>query len=308
MSSFPKPPLPLELSATEEAPVLELLDRAQSAIPTSRLVEIGDTYDVATVLGDTHGDWPTLQSQAQPHLISRGGAHELFILLGDYVDRGPPGLRLPSLTNALYLLSLLTAYPDRVVALRGNHEARRHVALPSSDIEGEALRCWGNTSVSERLEDLFERMPLAAITESGAYLAHAGFPMSEKWRESLTDPTEQTWLEVLWNDVKDSPTCGQRGIDQVPIDAENLRAFLARAGADVFLRGHDPWVAGRRLYGNRLLTVHSSRVFERYGLFVATIPLQKRIGDLSNVKLEQIRPAPLTEAKWGRRSAASPSP
>ena len=46
------------------------------------------------------------------------GQVQSLLFLGDYVDRGPD-----SLLNFVLILALSLAWPERVIVLRGNHEA-----------------------------------------------------------------------------------------------------------------------------------------------------------------------------------------
>jgi len=248
----------------------------------------------ALVVGDSHGDWPTVEMLVE-RFFSGPEARSRWIALGDYVDRTPKGLPQGSLRNALYLLSLRAAFPESVVLLRGNHETQRRIPAGMHFVHDEAVELWGTPAVGERVQDLFDRLPLAAVTESGAYLAHAGFPLGPggDWKTELASSSERVLFEVVWNDVEMSPSCGHRGVDQEPIRRENLERFLSRAGCTVFVRGHDPDMAGQILFGRRLLTVHGARVFARAGLTVASVPLGEPVRELSETMLRSLSFPPL---------------
>jgi hypothetical protein len=272
---------PLDVRSIDESEALDSLDTIGELLPSEKLAEVPLVKEGrALVVGDTHGDWPTLQALVEKYLL---GANRVdrFIILGDYVDRVPSDLLFASVTNALYVLSLRALFPERVLIFRGNHEAYQHVPYQGHDIIDDSFRCWGTRAVGEKIEDLFDRLPIAGITENGAYLAHAGFPIVESWRDAILHPTYKTWLQVLWNDVDVSPTCGGRGIDQEPIGSANLSEFLASSGTSVFLRGHDPHVVGELLYDKKLLTVHTTRGRADLGVMAAIIPLGERMSDLS---------------------------
>lgn len=289
---------PREISSWDASSALERLDRWAGQLPARALEELpGASGTEATVLGDTHGDWPTVEWLAAQFLEGPQSTAR-WIALGDYVDRTPRSLPQGSLRNALYLLSLRAAYPDRVTLLRGNHETQRQIPAGMTSVVDEARELWGDAPVAERVQDLFDRLPLAARTESGAFLAHAGFPMARSgdWRAELDDASEQVLLEVVWNDVEDSPACGQRGIDQEPIRSSNLETFLARSDCRVFLRGHDPDIAGQFRFDHRLLTLHSTRVFERAGLTLARLPLDGVVARLSESQLLRL-PFPTLPAR-----------
>lgn len=295
------PVVPHDLASVDEETVLLLVERLSDTTTKTPegLLELPAGEGEAVVLGDIHADWPTLEQVAREHLEGATPVRR-FILLGDYVDRAPEHLPFASLVNALLVLSLMAAYPDRVIALKGNHEAYRETPSLSCDLLRESDDAWGSPTVGERVLDLLEALPLAVTTESGAYLAHAGFPLKKDWKAALRNPTETTILQVCWNDVELSPTCGARGIDQTPINEQNLGEFLARSGTSVFLRGHDPAVVGKSLYHDRLLTLHTTRVYEERGLYLAYLPLSGRVRDLSGVRLRKIEPAPLPPARPSR--------
>jgi hypothetical protein len=286
---------PREVTAWSEGYALEQLDRWEGRIPARSLAEIPSVPGgEALVVGDSHGDWPTVEMLIG-RFLSGAGARARWIALGDYVDRTPNGLPQGSLRNALYLLSLRAARPDAVVLLRGNHETQRQIPAGMHFVRDEAEALWGSPVVAERIQDLFDRLPLAAVTESGAYLAHAGFPLGpgDDWRAELASASERVLFEVVWNDVEMSPACGHRGVDQEPIGQENLERFLSRAGCSVFLRGHDPDMAGQLLFGGRVLTVHGARVFPRAGLTVASLPLGEPARELSESSVHRLSFPPL---------------
>lgn len=291
----PTPIDPVEVSTWAEAEALEQLDLWESVIPARTFEEIPEQRDAeAVVLGDTHGDWPTTRLLVDRYLHGPR-ARARWIALGDYVDRTPRGLPQGSLRNALYVLSLRAALPERVTLLRGNHETQRQMPAGMHALQDESRELWGSTTVAERTQDLFDRLPLAARTQSGLYLAHAGFPMGGDGplADSFREISERLLSEVVWNDVEGSPACGHRGIDQEPIRAGNLASFLARSDSDALLRGHDPDIAGTLLFEGRLLTVHGSRVFSAAGLTTATVPLGGRVRRLTPSMLERLEFPPL---------------
>lgn len=286
---------PVEISSWDEAGALEFLDRWEGRIPARTLVDIPEIPEgEALVLGDSHGDWPTVQMLVG-RFLDGPEARDRWIALGDYVDRTPDRLPQGSVRNALYVLSLRATFPDRVVLLRGNHETQRQIPGDMHSLRDEAKELWGSPEVAERIQDLFDRLPLAAVTESGVYLAHAGYPMDPQrnWRTELASSTERVLFEAVWNDVEMSPAYGHRGIDQEPIRQANLESFLSRAGCSVFLRGHDPDMAGKILFGGRVLTVHGARVFEGAGLTVASVPLGGPIRRLTNSMVQALPFPPL---------------
>lgn len=287
---------PSSVTLWDASRVHELLDRFFSTVPAERTHEVPWARGRrALVLGDTHTDWPTSLSLARQALGSEDMGY--LFATGDYVDRAPPELPFGSVVNALFLLSLRTKEPERVVLLRGNHETQRDIPILLNEVVDEATSLWGpGEGVGGRVLDAFDRLPLAASTESGAYLAHAGFPRdrgSAGWKGRIAGGGIDMLEEVVWNDLQVSAYVGGRGLEIPPISEEETLAFLREAGFEVFLRGHDPTEAGRARYQNRVLTLHTSRVYEWAGLHVAELPLDRRVRDLRDVVHRTLRPPPL---------------
>ncbi len=287
---------PLSIPALAETDVLEALDWMVPALPGRPLMDVPDTPGArAWVLGDTHGDWPTAKALLEQRVLRRG-SRDRALLLGDYVDRTPAGLPQGSLVNALFLLSLNAALPERVHLLRGNHETQRQIPGVLREAHLEAQELFGaGTPVGERLEDAFGKLPLAARLESGYYLSHAGFPRGSegRWRERFQREDEELLFQVVWNDVEGSPVAGKRGIPLSPFTEPETEAFLKAAGARLFLRGHDPYLAGQYRFHGRVLTLHTTRVFAWAGLWVASVPLGSKDAERTPLELLQTEPAPL---------------
>ena len=287
---------PVRWSQPSEHQALEELDRIVSALPGKPFLEVPERSGAhAWLFGDTHGDWPTAQRVLEAALRS-GEGRDRAIFLGDYVDRTPPELPHGSVLNALSLLSAAATLPDRVVLLRGNHETQRQIPGILREAAVEARSLWGErTPMAERLEDAFGRLPLAALLSSGVYLAHAGFPRTRS-AASLPEEFARTddglLFEVVWNDVLGSPVAGSRGIPCPPFTEEEVGAFLRSIEAEIFVRAHDPYLAGQWSLGGKVLTLHTTRVFLWAGLWRACVPLSGRVGP-GQVRLEPVEPAPL---------------
>lgn len=279
-----------EPHSTTADKVHELLDSLGGKLPGKNLVSVPSrSKGTALVLGDIHGDLPLLRRMLMEH-FERAGGVDLVVTLGDYVDRTPEGAPFGSLMCALYVLALAARNPGRFIALRGNHETQRHVPAQPSELDEEVEQLLGDRTLATRIWDRIEELPLAATTENGVYLAHAGFPMDADWKGALAHPVERTYLEVVWNDVDASPICGQRGIDQVPISEETLSAFLDNSESGIVVRGHDPYVAGLPLYHDRLMTVHTTRSVVRTGIFALKLPLDGRLRSLERTQLLRVPP------------------
>ncbi len=277
----------LEMSA-EEAD--RLLDRLEAEVPVAPgLLDLpAPPTGSLIVFGDTHGDWPSTVA-ATAGFLADPQAHCL-LGLGDYVDRPPEDCPHGSVANALYLLALRAAYPDRVFLLQGNHETVRRVPVVPHELPEEVDDLWGpDPERYYRLVALLERGSFAARTESGVYLAHAGFPQrsQEATARSLFEtPTEGTILDVVWRDA-DASRWDRRL--SPPFGAASLEPFLRSIDSRFFLRGHDPDLTGRWLYGDRCLTLHTTRVFESYGgVLRAVVPLEGTVRSAGEIRIEHL--------------------
>ncbi len=268
----------------------QLLDRLESEVPVfPPLIDLlPESSGEAIVFGDTHGDWRSTLRVADRFLAAP--RENVLLGLGDYVDRAPDDAREGSVANALYLLQLAATYPHRVFLLQGNHETARRIGVLPHDLPEEIDLLWGpEADRYSRLMSLIERGPLAALLRGAAYFAHAGFPRSASagdWRSRFEHVDEGLLIELVWAECGASRT--RRGVAR-PFDETELERFLAATGAHVFLRGHDPDLAGRSVYGNRCLTLHTSRVYERFGgVLAARLPLDSPVRSTTDIRVEHL--------------------
>ena len=283
-------PTPEEILRLDEPGADTLLDRLERTVPVHPpFVRIPTTsLREAIVFGDTHGDWRSVLEIERRFLA--GGVRRLLVGLGDYVDRSPPDCGEGSVASALHLLSLAAQAPDRVFLIQGNHETTRRIPTLPHDLPEEVDSLWGPEATRcTRIEALLERGPLAAVLPEGVYLAHAGFPLvgsKEEWDRAF-DALDDTQLAALvWAECDASryrrgaaPTWGGR----------DLERLLRATGVRVFLRGHDPDLTGRPLYDGRCLTLHTTRIYERFGgVLVARFPLGRPIESIRDMLLEHL--------------------
>jgi serine/threonine protein phosphatase 1 len=69
-------------------------------------------------IGDIHGSLRLLQALIARCRHHAGDQQAIFVFLGDYVDRGPDSAGV-----VRAIMKLQAELPDRVIALKGNHEA-----------------------------------------------------------------------------------------------------------------------------------------------------------------------------------------
>ncbi len=299
MEAFPESPASLVgLSLKETDRLLALLEATVPRRPA--WVELPDRPgSSALVFGDSHGDWRSTGELVAKFVAAGSGAY--LVGLGDYIDRSPPDCGPGSVVNALWLLSAEARWPDRVVLLQGNHELARRLGAQPHTFPAEAEALWHDGGARYgRLMALFERGPVAVSTRSGAYLAHAGFPrgaLPRPWTRAFDDLSDDRLLEITWAECGASEV--RRGAAE-PWGERDLDTFLVASGLSVVLRGHDPDITGQPVYHDRSLTLHTCRLYERYGgVIAAWAPLGARIRSVADLRVEHLS----TE---GRRSTADP--
>jgi hypothetical protein len=266
-----------------------LLDELERDVPVRPpLVEVPpDVAREAIVFGDTHGDWRS--TEAVVDLFSEGDERRVLIGLGDYVDRSTDDCAEGSVANAMYLLSLAGRFPDRVFLLQGNHETSRTVPPLPHTLPEEIDALWGPSSERyDRLVGLLERGPIAATTTNGLYLAHAGFPrhLDPDWRATFGHLNVDALCEIVWAECDaarsrrgGAPVWGARDLDQ----------FLSASGLGLMLRGHDPDLCGRPLYGGRCMTLHTTRIYEVYGgVIAAMVPLDRPVRSVAEMRVRHL--------------------
>lgn len=101
-----------------------------------------------------------------------------FLFLGDYVDRG-----LNCLECVAYLFSLKLLHPTKVYMLRGNHETRDVNSWVDHYREKSFLyQCQNRFEEElgeilwEEVNQVFDRLPLAAIIDHELFCIHGGIP------------------------------------------------------------------------------------------------------------------------------------
>lgn len=215
-----------------------------------------------------------------------------FLFLGDYVDRG---------TNCLeciaYLLSQKLLLPDKAFLLRGNHETRDVNGWEEHYGERSFLyQCRSRFGddvgyrVWEMCNQVFDRMPLAAVIDQDIFCVHGGIPrpVSDKGRiydilhvprvaginppyEHEQDAYQQVASDCIWSDPA-SAEQEMRGVSPVTGFGESLRGggavcfgnkavtdFLSQQGYSYIMRAHEAHAEGVAISKEaRVFTVFST--------------------------------------------------
>jgi hypothetical protein len=273
----------------------EVLDEVSDAFhrrPGPLLVEIPSDLPVQ-VIGDSHGDWPAVSAALA--FARRGASPERFVGLGDYIHRAtrtepdPTALPSGSVWNAAFLLAWTSHDPDRVVLLRGNHEATRQLPVPGPTLLRELRRAYPRDEALPlwtRFMDLFERLPLAGRTANGVFLAHGGIPPEGHYDPAGWTATDLHLLEgLLWSDPEVEYEDRAVGFAYGP---DELGEFLRSVHCRMMIKGHAPSHSGRAIWGGSVLTVHTSDLFSRFGdggVLLAEIPSRPRIESAREITL-----------------------
>jgi hypothetical protein len=180
--------------------------------------------------------------------------------------------------------------PDRVYLLQGNHETTRRIPVEPHDLPEEVDALWGPEATRyTRIQALFERGPLAAVIPERVYFAHAGFPRvgsQEEWTHAFDHVDDDRLSEIVWGQCDAS----RYRRAAVPVwGGRDLERLFRASGIRIFLRGHDPDIAGRPLYDGHCMTLHTTRVFERFGgVIIARFPLGRPVESTRDLMLEHL--------------------
>lgn len=216
-----------------------------------------------------------------------------FLFLGDYVDRG-----LSCLECIAYLLAMKLLLPQKVFLLRGNHETRdvngweehygeRSFMYQCRSRFGDDLgyRIW------EQSNQVFDRMPLAAVIDQDLFCVHGGIPRPigagdtriqdilqvpkvagiNPPYEHEDDAYQQVASDCIWSDPASEdqeltsvdPNTGfgesLRGGGAICFGNKAVTDFLSQQGYSYIMRAHEAHAEGVAVSkGARVFTVFST--------------------------------------------------
>lgn len=236
----------------------------------------------AVFIGDTHGDFSVTKYITEKFI---NYSDRYLIFLGDYIDREPEPEG--SIFNLAYLCILKINLPERIFLLKGNHESHYSVFFHPYEFDKNLVNMFGSYGVKihNSATEFFREMPLMLKTINGIIASHAGFPMhgqkvNDKSREDLI-------IDILWADAEISPMFRGYGIPK--FTEEQLKEFLNSNNSNCFIRGHDPYMAGKIIYSKKCITLFTSRTYaSRARIKIARVDLSKEIRDAEDVSLEDI--------------------
>lgn len=247
----------------------ELCNRAQDTFAAEDTLLVLDAP--IKVFGDIHGQFEEL-IQLFKHFGVPSTAGDItyidYLFLGDFVDRGTRSLEVVCL-----LFALKVNNPESIHLIRGNHEADEINA--HFGFKDECVRRLGQRSgerVWQRINEVFEWMPLAAIVQKKILCMHGGIGRSINRLEQIqsimrplrmSEGESEVW-DLLWSDpTADDGVEGiqpsQRGPGLVAFGPDRVHEFCKSTGIELIVRAHECVLDGfERFAGGKLLTVFSA--------------------------------------------------
>ncbi|KAF6209058.1 hypothetical protein GE061_014801 [Apolygus lucorum] len=234
------------------------------------------------IIGDIHGNYQTIMA-FQKWFWSAGleCTPGSVLLLGDYVDRG-----VNSVEVIAYLVAQKLKNPKKIFLLRGNHEIRKVQKEFSFHTECLAKFERGGVDVWNAVNDVFDRLPLAALIDNQIFCCHGGIPKPSTCESlaaidaiscPLPDPGDNklAW-SLLWNDpqkVGYNYNVGKKIVEGGfsknvrrktghTFDSSALQYFIDKHNLSYVVRAHEVQEEGFQVdLNNKLITVFSSSYY-----------------------------------------------
>ena len=217
------------------------------------------------IIGDLHGDFTTLQKIIQKLYQEK---FKTLVFLGDYVDRGPKQVEV---INSLFYYKKLM--PDRIFLLRGNHEdpiINRQYGF----YDEIRLKFSNNRQIFRRYNQVFSRLPIAALTWNKVFCVHGGIPQELENIEEINQlPQNQDEInhpittQLLWNDPKERVSTFRKsmrgpGIKNFGEDA--FSEFIERNQIEYVIRSHERFKNGyKKYFGDKLISIFTSQSYSK---------------------------------------------
>ncbi|KAK3245263.1 Serine/threonine-protein phosphatase bsl2 [Cymbomonas tetramitiformis] len=222
------------------------------------------------IFGDLHGQFGDLMRLFDEYgSPSTAGdiAYIDYLFLGDYVDRGSH-----SLETIMLLLALKVEHPSNIHLIRGNHEAADINAQFGFRMECVERLGERGLYVWQRLNSLFNWLPLAALIERKILCMHGGIGRSiesvreiEALQRPLTMETGGiTLMDLLWSDPTESDFVegvhpNARGPGLVSFGPDRVHSFCEANDLQLIVRAHECVMDGfERFAQGHMITVFSA--------------------------------------------------
>ena len=202
-----------------------------------------------------------------------------YLFLGDYVDRGTKSLEVICLLFALKL-----KYPEQIHLLRGHHEDRTVnflMGFAEECAEKLAEDPKNPNSIYQKINKVFEFLPLAAVIEKKVFCVHGGIGQTLKYLrqiEKLQRPievihdtsinltNEQILInELLWtdpvsldnNEKSNRGLFGNEELRCCKFSLERTKSFLDNNNLTMMVRSHEFVKDGYENMDHKIITVVS---------------------------------------------------
>lgn len=268
--------------------IIALCDQAEEIIKKQPMILRFESP--AMIFGDIHGQYSDLMRffdlWGSPYDTYTGKDDKIqffdYLFLGDFVDRGNHCLETICL-----LLALKVKYPEQIHLIRGNHEDRMindsfgFSEELSTRLEEDPA---DPASVFNRINRLFEYLPLAALIDDKIFCLHGGIGANLQKIEQIeqldghrpltvihevrTD-TERLVVDILWSDPTENDS--ELGIlpnvvrdpdgtgNIVKFGPDVVKRFLKANNLLKIIRAHECVMDGmERFAGGDLITVFSA--------------------------------------------------
>jgi len=251
-----------------------------------------------------------------------------YVFLGDFVDRGAYSCDVISL-----LFSLKILYPQRIFLIRGNHEDR--LMNVNYGFHADCTRKFGHEGedIWERVNDVFEFLPIAALVEGAILCIHGGIGDSILSLDDLrgipkpiqvvceindrTTRRDRMVLDALWSDPTDNDQVlgvhvSPRGPNTCRFGPDRVQEFNRRNSLKLIIRAHECVEHGYEYFAaGQLLTVFSATNYcNQYDNDGAMVVLVKddRTGDVVE-HAQVIKSGTVdTSVGWNTQQFRAPSP
>ena len=212
------------------------------------------------VVGDLHGNLHDLLRLFKAAKFS-GEDDEVFLFLGDYVDRGEYSIEV-----VMLLFSLLVRYPKRFVLLRGNHEFRSVNANYGFGAEVAWTYKEDAKVVYDAINEVFDHLPFAAIIKEQVFCCHGGLSPKITKVQQIRDIERPVEVfsgiisDLTWSDPVEGALWGEsvRGMGYM-FNSQMSEKFLSENKLTSILRSHQCVADGlKEFHKQQVYTIFSS--------------------------------------------------